>query len=434
MATSSDSATPVPLTLPTDDDGWVDWLVSRCDDQLDRARALVDELRTSANPADAGEVLAQWNRVSTALSNASAAGSVMSNVLTSETLRSQAEAAMQEAHKLATDLTLDADLHAIFAALDDSALDEDARRVLEHTLRDFRRAGVDRDDASRQRLRELAEREIVVGQEFAKNIRDDVRRVRLDPRQLAGLPEDYRAAHPQGDDGLVELTTDYPDVYPFLTFASDREARHEMLLAFNNRAWPANDALLRELLELRAEHAELLGYAGWPNFDAEVKMIGAGDAIRSFIDQITEAAAPSGERDRDRLLARLQQDLPDASTIDRADSGYYAELLRREEYDVDAQEVRRYFDFEKVRQGLLDVTGRLFGLTYRELQDTARWHERRGGIRRRARRRTDRPHLPRHAPARGQVQARRAVQHHVRRERRTAPRGRARLQLPKPRV
>ena len=160
-----------------------------------------------------------------------------------------------------------------------------------------------------------------------------------------------------------------------LTFANDRVARNALMLAFNNRAWPANDELLRELLELRAEHARLLDYSGWPDFDAEVKMIGAGDAIRSFIDQVTEAATEAGLRDRDRLLARLQQDDPDATTITRADSTYYAEVIRREEYDVDAQEVRSYFDFARVRQGLLDITGRLFGLTYRAVEDAPRWHD-----------------------------------------------------------
>ncbi len=374
MTTSPSGPAPVPLTLPPDADGWNDWLVERCDDQLAQARALVDALRENGPDQTASDLLASWNEVSTALSNAAAASSVMSNVLPNEALRTQAEAAMQEAQKLATDLTLDADLHAIFAGLDPTGLDEDARRVLEHTLRDFRRAGVDRSDADRQRLRDLAERQTVVGQAFAKNIRDDVRRIRLDPTQLDGLPEDFVEGHPVGADDRVELTTDYPDVYPFLTFARDRAARREVLMAFNNRAWPANDDLLRELLALRAEQATLLGYAGWPDFDAEVKMIGAGDEIRAFIDQITEAAAASGARDRDRLLARLQRDDPEAATIDRADSTHYAEVLRREEYDVDAQQVRTYFDFPAVRQGLLDVTSRLFGLTYLPAEDAPSWH------------------------------------------------------------
>ncbi|MEP6665078.1 MAG: M3 family metallopeptidase [Nocardioidaceae bacterium] len=365
---------PSPLTLPSDADGWRDWLVERCDDQLAEARQLVNELKAGGS-RDPSDVLRQWNQVSLALSNAFSASSVMSNVLPDEALRTQAEAAMQEAQKLSTDRSLDHELFAIFAALDGRGLDADAQRVLEHTLRDFRRAGVDRDEQTRQRLRDLAERETLVGQEFSKNIRDDVRQVSLDPAQLAGLPDDYLAAHPTGDDGRVVITTDYPDVYPLLSFAHDRAARRELMLAFNNRAWPANDALLKELLALRAEHALLLGYDGWPDYDAEIKMIGSGQAIGDFVDQIAAAAEKSGRRDRDTLFARMRRDHPNADSIDRADSTYYAEVVRREDYEVDAQRVRIYFDHAKVRQGLLDVTGKLFGLTYTPVPDAPRWNE-----------------------------------------------------------
>ncbi|MBA3265579.1 MAG: peptidase M3, partial [Nocardioidaceae bacterium] len=103
------------------------------------------------------------------------------------------------------------------------------------------------------------------------------------------------------------------------------------------------------------------------------KMIGSGDAIADFIERITEAAERPGRRDRDILLERMRQDRPDATQIDRADSTYYAELVRRERFRVDAQEVRTYFDFSKVRQGLLDVTGRLFGVRY-TLVDAPAWH------------------------------------------------------------
>ncbi len=375
MNNAPDPAELTPLALPIDDDGWPAWLVERCNDQLDRVRRLADDLHTLSGDVPAAEVLAQWNLATMALTNAISASSVTSNVLLHESLRTQAEEAMQEARKLSTELTLDADLYALFAGLDDSGLDEDARRVLDRTLRDFRRAGVELGADRRQRLRDLAERETLIGQEFAKNIRDDVRRVRLDPAQLDGLPEDYVATHPAGADGQVEVTTDYPDAIPLLTFAHDRAARHAMTLAFHNRGWPANDGLLRELLTLRAEHAALLGFKSWPDFDAEVKMIGSGDAIAAFVDEVTGAAAASGERDRDRLLARLRRDHPDATSIDRVDSTYYAEVLRREEYDVDAHTVRTYFDFTRVRQGLLDVTGRLFGLTYRPVPDAPRWHD-----------------------------------------------------------
>ncbi len=293
-------------------------------------------------------------------------------------LREQAEAAEVEAHRLLTDLSLDREVYDLLVVDDaeqrTSGLDDDAERVRNFALRDFRRSGVDRDEATRDRVRAINERETELSQTFERHIRDDAGRVRLRPEQLAGLPQDWVESHPVGDDGLVELTLEYPDVVPMLTFATDRDARVAVATAFSNRAWPANDEVLVELMALRREHATLLGYDGWPAYDAEVKMIETGDAIAMFVDKISKAAESSAIRDRDILLARIRQDRPDAETLDAADNRFYTETIKREQHSVDAQEVRRYFAFDRVRQGLLDVTGRLFGLGY-ERVDVPTWHE-----------------------------------------------------------
>jgi thimet oligopeptidase len=363
-----------PLTMPDSPDGWGDWLGERCGAELATARALVSAIK-DARPTDTGQLLTDWNEVSIALHNAMSAASLISQVHPQESLRSQAEAAEQEGNQLSTDLGLDRDLYEIFAAADPAGLDEAAARVLRLTLRDFRRAGVDQDEPTRARLRELGDRELVVNQELGKNARDDVRSISVTPGQLAGLPQDYIDTHPAGTDGRVTITTDYPDTIPFMSFALDADARRALHLEFNNRAWPVNDAVLQELLGLRAEHAKILGFDSWADFDAEVKMIGRGAAIGEFIDQIATAAEESGRRDLAVLLERLRADRPGATVVDRADSAFYSQVVRRERFDVDAQRVRRYFEFAKVRQGLLDVTGRLFGLSYARVQDADSWHE-----------------------------------------------------------
>ncbi len=147
-----------------------------------------------------------------------------------------------------------------------------------------------------------------------------------------------------------------------------------MVGAFLNLGWPDNEPLLRELFELREELAKLVGYDTWADYDAGVKMIGKGAAIPEFIDRITEVAQESAERDREVLLARLRVDHPEATAIDGVDYPYYEELVRKEQYDVDAQVVRTYFDFARVRAGLLDVTSRLFDLTYTPVDDAVVWH------------------------------------------------------------
>ncbi len=361
------------LTLPDTD--WEGWLGSRCEEQLATARDLVTRLKGAADtPAGPAAVLATWNDVNLALSNAFAAASLLSNVHPDEAVRTRGETAEQDAHKLLTEIGLDRELYDVLAAVDPTGLDDQARRVLSLSLRDFRRAGVDQDEDVRDRLRALAERQTEVAQEFSKNIRDDVRSLSLDPDRLDGLPQDYVEAHPPGEDGKVVVTTEYPDYVPYMTFGRDRAVRADLVREFRNRAWPVNDGLLRELLELRHEQATLLGYDGWPSYDAEVKMIGKGAAIPEFIDRISEAAEESGRRDMSLLLERVRQDHPEVTVVDGTDGTYYAEVLRRENFEVDAQQVRTYFDFQKVRQGLLDVTGRLFGIEYLPV-DAPTWHE-----------------------------------------------------------
>jgi len=364
----------MPLTMPDAPGSWGVWLGERCGKQLATASALVEAIK-NAPPSDAMVLLRAWNEVSISLNNAMSAASLVSQVHPQEAIRSQAEAAEQEGNQLSTDLGLDRDLFEIFAAADPTGLDDAAARVLRLTLRDFRRAGVDQDEPTRARLRELADRELLLDQEFGKNIRDDVRSITVTPDQLAGLPQDYIDAHPLDADGRATITTDYPDVIPFMTFALDARARRALIVQFLNRAWPLNDGVLQELLGARAEHARILGFDSWADFDADVKMIGHGGAIGAFVDEIAAAAEESGRRDLAVLLGRLRADRPGAAVVDRADSAFYKEVVRRERFDVDAQLVRRYFGFAKVRQGLLDVTGRLFGLSYTQVQDAASWHE-----------------------------------------------------------
>jgi thimet oligopeptidase len=363
-----------PLTLPADASGWHDWLAGRVDGHLATAQEILDRLKDgTARSTD--EVLTLWNDADIALRGADSVAGLLNEVHPDEAVRSLAEDRAQQVAKALTERDLDPELYDVLAATDETGLDADAARLREHVLRDFRRAGVDRTEAESERLREISERLTVLDQDFARVIRDDVRSIRVAPDALGGLPADFIEGHPVDADGLVTITTDYPDYMPFRTFARDATARRELTLEFLNRGWPVNDAVLHEMFDLRDEKARLLGYDGWPAYDADVKMVGTSTAIAEFIERLADAAEPSGRRDRDVLLERRRQDEPAATALDASNLSYYSELVRRENFDVDAQEVRRYFDFGRVRKGLLDVTSRLFGLEYREVVDAPVWHE-----------------------------------------------------------
>lgn len=369
------TATPAPLALPAEPDAWADWLRGYGEDQLaaaERTAATVRAARTDTQTS--ADVVAAWDEVGRRLGLVASAGELFAQVHPDAAVREVADDLSLRAAQRATEYGQDEAAYAVLSSLPTGGLDDDQRRFLALELRDFRRSGIDLDDEGRARLRDLAARETAAAQAFDNAIRDDVRSVRVTPDRLGGLPADWVAAHPVGDDGLVTITTDYPDLQPVLAFAADRELRAELRAQASRRAWPANEGNLRELVSLRNERARFLGHDGWADYDAQVKMIGSGSAIGEFVDRVAADVRPAGLADRDLLLDRLRADHPDATEVTVGDAAYYTEVLRRERHGVDAQEVRRYFSFEKVRAGLLDVTSRLFGLTMTPV-DVPVWHE-----------------------------------------------------------
>ena len=359
-----------PLALPSTPAGWSAWLEERGRGSLRTAADQIAALKDS-RPGDTA-ILQVWNDASVRLANAFAVTSLMSSVHPDPEVIELAEAIEVEARRFSSDLHLDRAVHELLGSVDQEALDAGERRMLSDALRSFRRAGVELDDQTRDRLRGLNERETELGQAFSRNIRDGRREALVPATALEGLPADFVEAHPADEEGRVRITTEYPDVHPFLTHSRDADARRAVAMEYFNLAWPQNDAVLRDLLRLRDEKARLLGYPSWPDFDAEVKMIGSGAAIEKFVDRIAAEAHDAGVRDLAVLQERGARE--GVEQIDLASWRYCFEAVKREQYGVDGQEVRRYFDFAKVHQGLLDVTSRLFGLTY-ERVEVPTWHD-----------------------------------------------------------
>src|SRR4029079_7569253 len=185
---------PAPLQLPTADEALA-WVRDRTATGLATARELVAGLREDP-PAEPEGVLRRWDELTLALSNVGVIARLYSNGHPDLEVRTASEEAEIEVDKLVTELRQDRAVFDVFAALDPGGLDPTGSRLLEKTLEEFRRAGVDQDDATRRRLAEISQRRTTVDQESSRNIRDDVRTVRVTPEQLAGMPEDWLEAHP----------------------------------------------------------------------------------------------------------------------------------------------------------------------------------------------------------------------------------------------
>ncbi len=355
---------------------------------MERARGAAARLEALPQGATAEQALSLWDEATASLGDASAQASVARNAHPDRAMRSAAEECEQALDALATALSLDRAIYDVLLRADQAAgplpLDAASRHYLTRTLRDFRRGGVDRDEPSRARIQALSEELVRIGQEFSRNIREDVRHVRVAPAELAGLPEDYRRAHPPGADGLVRISTDTPDYVPFITYSESRPAREALWRVYRQRAHPKNLEVLGRLLSCRHQLAGLLGHRSWAAHVTEDKMIGSAEAAQAFIEKIAEAAANRAARDqaalvaeRDAALARGDEafgGVADAGPLKPWDAELLKERVRRRTHGFDAQSVRPWFEFGRVQEGLLGLTSRLFGIDYRKIEDAPVWH------------------------------------------------------------
>ncbi len=345
------------------------------DGRLDRARALLDRLVGVRGKRTVANTLAPYDRLMRELDRAAGATSLIQKVHPDSAVRQAADRGDHKVSALATEISLDRRVFDALQAIDLSAADPVTRHYVGRALRDFRLAGVDRDSATRARIRELREELVLIGQEFDRNLRDDVRTVEVaSAAELDGLPDDYIAAHPPGPDGRIRITTEYPDVLPVFTYARSDELRRRLRTEFDNRASPANLEVLDRMIARRHELARLLGYRSWADYALADKMTGSAAEASAFIDRVVAASGEAAERDYETLLRRKRQDQPAAAGIDRWEVAYLRELVRRSDYEFDSQEVRPYFPYQRVKQGVLDLSARLFGVTFRRLRNAPVWH------------------------------------------------------------
>ncbi|HEY3242283.1 MAG TPA: M3 family metallopeptidase, partial [Phycisphaerae bacterium] len=345
------------------------------DEHLSAANQLLEQVLAVKGERTIANTLEPANELQLHLDNGSQVCGLFSQVHPDKAVRDTADLGDQRVQKFRTDLSLNRPLYDAYRAIDVSKADGDVRRLMFKTLRDFRRAGVDRDDATREKIKALREELVKLGQQFSNNIRDDVRRVQFDSvTDLEGLPEDFIKGHAPGEDGKITLTTDYPDYIPFMSYAKSGPARHKLYMAYRNRAYPVNIAVLDQLLAKRYELAKLLGYQDYAVYITEDKMIKTATAVTDFIERIARMAEGPAAADMAELLAAKRLDDPKATKVADDEKTYYEERVKAAKYSFDSQKARGYFEFDRVRQGLFDVTARLFGIEFRPVKEVKLWH------------------------------------------------------------
>jgi thimet oligopeptidase len=263
-----------------------------------------------------------------------------------------------------------------FAASDTASnLTGERARLLEHWLRDFRRAGHELPAEGREELEGLRTRLVEVEVAFQRNVNEYRDGIDVTREQLAGLPDDYveRLSAGSGPE-TYRVSLDYPELNPFVEQARDRDLRKTLFLKHWNRAVELNRPLLAEALDLRRRIAQLLGAPTWAHHAMELKMARTPDRVRALYEELAPAMTAKIRGELAVMAGRLHADGHDGALMEW-DRRYYGELLRRSEYGVDQNRVSEYLPLDRVMDGMFQLTGEVLGLDYRPVDDAPVWHD-----------------------------------------------------------
>lgn len=348
------------------------FLVS-CRASLSDARAEMEQLKAAAG-RDPIRVIGLFDDARKTLDDAGSRAGLAAEVHPDRATREAAETCGREVSALSTEFSLDRGVYDALFRIEARGLDGPSRYYLKRTLQEFRLAGVDRDDATRERVKKINEDLTRLSQEFGRNIREGVLTLEVDPMDLAGLPADFIQAHVPNAKGKVVLKTDNQDYRPVVAYASNAQVREKFWKLYRLQAHPGNLPVLDQILARRHELATLLGFANWADYVTVDKMIGSGQKAADFIEKISAAAARRSERDYALLLERKRRDEPGATRVQPWDSDYLTERIKAEQFGVDAVAVRPYFQYDNVKKAVLETTSRLFNIRYQRVNEARVWH------------------------------------------------------------
>ncbi len=337
----------------------------RCDAYIAEITRRQTVLEHEAGPATVGRTLQRYDDLY-ALTNSGKAEFTLYRQVMADDARRQAGANCEvRLGGAKTRLNLSPAVYARLKAIDAAKADAPTRLYLTRLLATFERAGVALPPAQRARAQELQDKIDTAGTAFDKAIADGRKSVTADPAELEGLPADWLAAHQPGPDGKITITTDYPDIIPAMTYAKGQDLRQRLYMANLSRAFPQNDANLRDLLNLRQELASLLGRKDYATLAVENKMLDSPAKVEALIAEMAAAARPAAQRDYARKLAQYQIDHPGAAAFNPWDNALLSQQVAKRDFAYDRQQVRQYFAYDKVRDGVLGLTQDLFGVTIR---------------------------------------------------------------------
>ncbi|UTW03357.1 oligopeptidase A [Amphritea atlantica] len=364
----------------------VDQLLAEC-------RAVVETVLDGNDAPDWNNLVVPLEQSHDRLAKAWSPVSHMNAVVNSDELRDAYNACLPKLSQFWTEMGQHQGLFEAYDKLAKSEaysdLDEAQRKVIDNTLRDFRLSGIALGAADKQRYGELQQKLSELTTKFSENVMDATdgwSKLISDEAELAGLPQSALAsarqlAEAKGEAGWL-VTLDFPSYYAVITYADNRELRRELYEAYATRAsdqgpdagkWDNSD-LMTEILTLRAELAQLLGFENYAAYSLATKMAETPEQVVSFLNDLAGMSRPQAEKEYQALQDFALEEFSEPE-LESWDISYYSEKLKQARYAISQEELRPYFPMAKVLDGLFNITGKLFDIEIEEVTEFDRWHK-----------------------------------------------------------
>ena len=271
----------------------------------------------------------------------------------------------------------------VFDEKENLNLNEEQKTLLNETYKGFVRNGALLNEEDKKKLEkidiDLSVKSLNFGQNVLAATNAYFKHI-TNKEDLAGIPEPILAqyaeeAKERGLEGYA-ITLQYPSYIPAMTYADSRNLRQELALANGKKAFNGgefdNQNLIKEIINLRQQKAELLGYKNFAEYVLEERMAESPKKVFDFLNQLLTAATPYAEKEIAQLKELAKAD--GINKMEAYDHAYYAEKLRKQKFDLNDEELKPFFPLEKVQDAVFDLAGKLFNLDFKEVADIQKYH------------------------------------------------------------
>jgi thimet oligopeptidase len=308
---------------------------------------------------------------------------VIANTSKDQELRTKAQQSIEKLEKFSIDtFSHNEDLYKTFkryvegAALKES-LSPENKRFLEDIMKGFKYNGFDLSAEKRDQVAALNKDLSVLALKFEENINNDNRAIFVTREELDGLDSDFITALEKNDEGLYKLTTAYPIFFAVMENCTNAQTRERLYHEFNNRAYPANEAVLKEIIAKRDQLAKLLGFESYAELNLDDEMVKSPQRARAFLDDLAQRIQAKEMEE----FKQFTKDLPPSvvlsqeGTLNPWDRGYLIDYHKKKYYNIDKREIAQYFPMEKTIEGLLGIYQQFFNLSMEELPINGLWDD-----------------------------------------------------------